>query len=615
MVCAHTNYNLDLIKTYFHDTEFEIIMKRIITLTLGAAMLMATAQLSAQTTPRMGLCEEATQASCPPCASLNPALQTLMNNNSDKTIFMAYQVWWPGFDQMYLDNEADIDARVGTYYGYQFAPQVKFQGTYPNGGDGSLNTLTQTVINNNYAQMSEFNLTISAELVNGNLLVTGSLDATAAVSGNLKLHLVLTEGTIYSTQATGGTNGETEFHHVMKKFLPGVAGIDLADSWVAGESLTIDESYNLGGLTIYNWDDLEVIAFVQNNDDKFILQATKDSEVPIIVDAANNASAGNISGTPLVVCAGQNTLSPNVTIGNGGNETLTSCDIVYSVNGGAEQTYSWTGSLATLATALVTLDPITFTASAVDPTVINVMVQNPNGMMDEVSTDDMSSISIDPAPGTDYTVQVTIVADNYGDEIYWQITNSADVIVASGGNPNVGLDNVGTGVFPPPFSAQSYANGSTNVIDVTLPAIDCYTFHITDYYGDGLLGTGTYSLKDNAGLVMHSDVENYTDEAIKNFSGDATSAVSENLLSQGLTMSPNPVSENLNVYFNLVSQSQVNITVVNTLGQEVINEFLGARAMGMNNTAIDMSNLEAGIYYVSVVAGSELAMRKISVIR
>jgi len=73
-------------------------MKRIFTLMLGVAMVVTTVQLTAQQSPRMGFVEEATQASCPPCATLNPGLQTLMNNNSDKVIFMAYQVWWSGFD-------------------------------------------------------------------------------------------------------------------------------------------------------------------------------------------------------------------------------------------------------------------------------------------------------------------------------------------------------------------------------------------------------------------------------------------------------------------------------------------------------------------------------------
>jgi len=590
-------------------------MKRIFTLMLGVAMVVTTVQLTAQQSPRMGFVEEATQASCPPCATLNPGLQTLMNNNSDKVIFMAYQVWWPGFDQMNLDNTADVDARVGTYYGYQFAPQVKFQGTYPNSGDGSVSTLTQTVINNNYAQMSEFNLSVSAELVNGNLIVTGSVDATAAASGDFKLHLVLTEGTIYSTQATGGTNGETEFHHVMKKFLPGAAGIDLANDWAIGDNYTIDASYNLGALTVYNWDDLEVIAFIQDNTNKFVNQAAKDGDVPITVDAANNAGAVNISGLPSVLCAGQNTLTPNVTLVNGGNEVLTTCDIVYSANGGATQTYAWTGSLATLGTALVTLDPITFTSTASSASTINVMVENPNGMPDEVSTDDMTSISIDPAPGSDYGVELTIVTDPWGDEIYWQIANSAGDMVAEGGNPNVGLDNIGTNTFPPPASTLSYGNSQTYVIDIPLPSIDCYTFHITDYYGDGITGAGGYTLRDNNGATMHSDTEDYQVEDIKNFSGDAASGVSENVLENGLSISPNPVSDNLNITFNLASTSEVLISVTNSLGQEVITEFLGTRASGSAITSLDMGNLESGIYYVSVVANGERAMKKVSVIR
>ena len=589
-------------------------MKKLFTLSLSLFLLGTMVNAQSNT---MVMIEEGTQASCPPCATQNPAFDSMLDANDDKVVVLKYQTWWPGFDQMYLDNEADVINRIN-YYGINGVPTGVMNGSeWANDcgyWEGAPICLTAAEINAAHAVISPLTMSIDAQLVNGTLTVSGSITADAALSGTLKLRIALAEQHITSAQAPGGTNGETDYYHVMKSFVGGPAGITLSNMNM-GDVYTIDETMSVSGLTIYNFDELEVVAWVQNDADKVIHQAAKDQNVEIIVDAANNASAGSISGTPLVLCAGQNTLSPMVTIQNGGNEILTSCDITYSVNGGSAQIFNWTGALATLATELVTLDPITFTSNAVDASVIEVMVGNPNGMTDEVSTDNTSSISIDPAPGTDYEVQVTIVADAYGDEIYWQISNSADEVVASGGNPNVGLDNVGTGTFPPPFSAESYANNSTNVIDVTLPAIDCYTFHITDYYGDGLLGAGGYTLKDNMGMVMHNDVEDFQDESIKNFSGDATSGVSESLLSNGLTMSPNPVADNLMVNFNLATQAEVSITVVNALGQEVINEFLGTRTMGATNTIVDMSNLEAGIYYVSVVAGSESASRKISVVR
>ena len=208
-------------------------MKKNYTLFLFLFSLLFAFQANAQS-KRMVMIEEATQASCPPCATLNPALQNLVNANDGKVVFMGYQVWWPGFDPMYLDNPAEVDVRVGDYYGFAFAPQITMQGSFVTGGGdaGALGNLTQAKINAVANQDSEFDMALTAEIVNGELRVNGRVDATMDVSGNLRLRLAIIEHIIDIADAPGGTNGETEYHNVFKKFIGGTAGIDLADAWV-----------------------------------------------------------------------------------------------------------------------------------------------------------------------------------------------------------------------------------------------------------------------------------------------------------------------------------------------------------------------------------------------
>ncbi len=587
-------------------------MKKLFTLSLSLFLLGSVASAQSNT---MVMVEEGTQASCPPCASQNPAFDALLDANDDKVVVLKYQTWWPGFDQMYLDNEADVIARVN-YYGFNGVPNGLVNGAniandcgFYNGAPACLN---QAEIDAAHAVIAPLTMELDAQLVNGTLTVTGTITADADLSGTLKLRIALAEQMIEYADVPGGTNGETEYFHVMKKFIGGPAGITLSN-FTAGDVYTIDQTMSLSGVTVYNYDQMEVVAWVQNDANKVIHQAAKDQNVEIIIDAANNASAGSISGTPLVLCSGEQLLSPVVKLSNGGNEVLTSCDIIYSVNGGTEQTYNWTGSLQSLEDEDVTLGPIAVDVTG-SSTTINVTVANPNGMMDEVATDNTSSIDIETAPGTEFTAELQLTTDGYGDEVYWQVTNSSGEIVASGGNPNVGLDNVATGTFPPPFSAESYGNNQTYTEEILLSSADCYTFHITDYYGDGLLGAGGYSLRDNTGAVMHSDVENYQDEAIKDFSGTGAVSVDENILNQGLVMSPNPVIDILNVNFNLASAEEVVIRVVNALGQEVGTEFIGTRSAGQTTAQIDMSLFDSGIYYVNVIAGAESAVRKITVV-
>ncbi len=86
---------------------------------------------------------------------------------------------------------------------------------------------------------------------------------------------------------------------------------------------------------------------------------------------------------------------------------------------------------------------------------------------------------------SDNLVNVSITLDNYPEETAWTVTNSSGQTVASGG------------------TYGSQADGSTISEDLCLPD-GCYTFTITDAYGDGICcsyGNGSYSVTDASGVL------------------------------------------------------------------------------------------------------------------
>jgi hypothetical protein len=95
---------------------------------------------------------------------------------------------------------------------------------------------------------------------------------------NLRLHVAIMEGT---TTNNVGTNGQTEFHNVMKKMVPDSMGSEL-QALTRGESLELSGSYTFQGSyvegtgisnpvdhttghTVEEFDDLEVVAWVQDS--------------------------------------------------------------------------------------------------------------------------------------------------------------------------------------------------------------------------------------------------------------------------------------------------------------------------------------------------------------
>ena len=73
------------------------------------------------------------------------------------------------------------------------------------------------------------------------------------------------------------------------------------------------------------------------------------------------------------------TITPVVTIKNHGTETLTSIDIIYSIDGGATSTVNWTGSLTTGEIEDVTLPEI---ITSEGEHTLEATLENPNGFID-----------------------------------------------------------------------------------------------------------------------------------------------------------------------------------------------------------------------------------------
>jgi hypothetical protein len=105
-------------------------------------------------------------------------------------------------------------------------------------------------------------------------------------SESMRLFAAITENV---TTLNVGTNGQTEFHDVMKKLVPGRAGTSL-DPMAAGDTLSLDFSYSFQGeyLTdvgyanqvdhdlnhsVEEFEDLEVVVFVQDTSTKEVYNA------------------------------------------------------------------------------------------------------------------------------------------------------------------------------------------------------------------------------------------------------------------------------------------------------------------------------------------------------
>ncbi len=200
--------------------------------------------------------------------------------------------------------------------------------------------------------------------------------------------------------------------------------------------------------------------------------------LPAVPDFDLDAAILNVAQPVGFSCATD--VTPEVTLFNNGAVDLTSATLTYSVDGGPDQTFSWTGSLAFGESEAILLPSLT--PGDGDHT-FDIAVSAPNGGTDENVGNDAgsSSFSLD-SQGVD--VVMTLTLDNYPGETTWELVDAAGTVVWNGG---------------------PYSGGGT-VVETSCVGDGCYTLNVYDSFGDGMccsFGNGGYEFSQG-GVVLAS---------------------------------------------------------------------------------------------------------------
>lgn len=185
-----------------------------------------------------------------------------------------------------------------------------------------------------------------------------------------------------------------------------------------------------------------------------------------------DAQVTGVTGVPLNTCTPS--ISPSVTVRNGGTNVLTAFQLSWSVGGGPSGAVPWSGSLASGASVQVPLGSITLPAGVLTFT---ASVGAPNGGSDQNTANDQFTTSV-----TYGTADVTLdlVLDRYGEETTWRVVSGATVVASGGPFTNAGS----SGAYP--------------LAPITLCLPDgCFDLIVEDSYGDGMCcayGNGGYTL-------------------------------------------------------------------------------------------------------------------------
>lgn len=189
---------------------------------------------------------------------------------------------------------------------------------------------------------------------------------------------------------------------------------------------------------------------------------------PMLNPVDSDLGVSDLTGVPSGGCGAS--FEPTVTVTNYGITTATAFDVLFVLHedGMAPDTLtvSWTGSLNLGGTVTVdACDAGCFDVSTGATGSIEVILLPPAG--DE--NPDNHFIASDFSTGSGVPVTLTLSTDCWGGEVGWTLTDDGGTVI----------DEVTTG---------SLASNTTFTTDFCLTD-GCYTFSITDSYGDGMFGS------------------------------------------------------------------------------------------------------------------------------
>jgi hypothetical protein len=628
------------------------------TLLLGG-LLAATLFANAQ--QRLVLYEEFSGENCGPCAAVNPGLWTLLTagTNPNKIMLIKYQTPIPSGGPIYAQNTTDVGARQN-YYNVPFAPYARMDGAISPGSaspnEGHPGGLTQPLIDAATAIAAPFNITVTNTVTGTTLNSTINVTAVAGYTGSgVKLRAALVETLLFT--APPGTNGETDFHHVVRKMYPSADGQTIPNTWTNGQTGT----YTFSG-TIPSYVDrtheLFVVVWIQNDADKKVAQTAKSTNLPAVP-----LDAGIVSATPSKVC-GSSTVDHKIKIKNTGTTTITQATLFYKIGSGAYQAApNWSGSLpAGQTSADITIGALNLPGGGGTITdsigTLNAAIDNnpANNAFKSNALALATGAALPQSTGFEGAGIPTgyIVLDKNGNYVPTPVFNAETWFTHTEAGIKGQANSAYTCIAPCP----NMEVGKTSVITFPYTSAPAGTKAVDFYYSYAQRGTVTgdklelvYSTdcgqnwisvwnKTNADLAGGNpptaanalflptaesnwkyasiDVSAINGNALVGFRATSgggnlifidnikfrtgtTTAIEELVSGGNVNLYPNPVTEQVTVELNMVKSAKVSFQVVNMLGQQVGQDLVKDLNAGQTRTTLSTNDLAPGVYFLNIV--------------
>lgn len=209
-------------------------------------------------------------------AASNTAQSQTLDNfftaNKEDVVGLNYHTGFPTTDVFNAFNPSDPSTRV-LYYGVETIPRAAVNGELVSGSSTNIGLnflLDQTLLDPAFEIRAAFSNQNNLFAVTAQFVANPQLGIANTSSKEYIAHVAVVEKTISSIPNTTLTKS---YKNVLKRMLPNPAGTSLIETWNAGTSKTIYQSWAYANGDLYNKDSLAAIVFIQDKETKKVLQA------------------------------------------------------------------------------------------------------------------------------------------------------------------------------------------------------------------------------------------------------------------------------------------------------------------------------------------------------
>ncbi|MCB0854429.1 MAG: T9SS type A sorting domain-containing protein, partial [Bacteroidetes bacterium] len=575
---------------------------------------------------------------------------------------------------MNAHNPHEVDNRFN-YYQIGIMPNFSLEG----GPKASVPSLTQAKIDQAYDGVTTpFSLTLSHEISQTNDSIrievkvkNESLDTIYALgNGSLKLRVALIADSLHFPEAPGN-NGEKEFQWAMRKMYPDAIGTVLDSTWLPGQEQTFVFANPLPSY-LYNLNEIATVAFIQDDNNKFVYQAERTTPIPITSGVVDTYVEIN-NDKDHILCAPS--FTPQYRVINLGPETLTSFYLNIIKDGVVIDTFLWSGTLGVNDTVIITGNPTSLVGIAAT---IEAKIYNYSGSLKELNTLNdglpvkLGSVDQNFLPfSQDFE---TVILPHFpnglnslvGQDAYPNLMTQLYFPLAP--NPLGGFGNSPTSLgfllsFILPSEKTGFVTDNFDLSQINNPKLEfslAHSFHRNfpekgqlDIYASNDCGenwsmvfsksgpeleTNTSELinlsvwfpKPHEWAVHTVDLKAYSEEQVilkfvahnggmTMYIDDIqlsgwTVGLEETALESAIQIAPNPFQSHTNLMIDLPEEKDLNVEVIDLVGKIVFRQSF-RHLGGRSEIRLDGSHWAPGIYQV-VVSGPEARIaKKIQVIR